>query len=339
VRAVGTIAVDQSIFDGVYVPPGFDQQPHEWAAFRAPVSAVAVDRNSVLVVVEPGAEKTPARVTFEPAGFVELDGQIVTTARGKPARAVVGLAARGDHLVAHLAGHIAAGQSPLRYRQRTEDPRLLPGYALRSALVAAGVRCDGALVLGGSGERNELVLHHSRPLAELLPELGKNSDNFYAETLLKALAAAAHGVPGTSAAGAELATAWLKEIGAWDAGTRVSNGSGLFDTNRLSPRTLARVLATMWNEPLLGADFVNQLAVGGVDGTLKQRFTRLADRRAVLAKTGTLNDSVALSGYAVGSDRRRAVAFSFIASGVHGRLGPARQAIDRVVERWVDALG
>jgi D-alanyl-D-alanine carboxypeptidase/D-alanyl-D-alanine-endopeptidase (penicillin-binding protein 4) len=171
-----------------------------------------------------------------------------------------------------------------------------------------------------------------------LPELGKNSDNFYAETLLKALAAAARGVPGTSAAGAELATAWLKEIGAWDAGTRVTNGSGLFDTNRLSPRTLARVLANAWHEPALGADFVNQLAVGGVDGTLKQRFTRLAERRAVLAKTGTLNDTVALSGYVVGPERRRAVAFSFIASGVHGRLAQARQHIDAVVERLADEL-
>ena len=338
VHAVGNLAIDQSIFDDAFVPPGFEQQPHEWAAFRAPVSAVAVDRNSVLVVIEPSTERTPARVVFEPDGFVDLDGRILTGPHGKSARAVVGLAARGDHLVAHLGGSIAAGQSPLKYRQRVDDPRLLPGYALRSALVAAGIRYDGSLTLGGSSERNALVVHHSRPLAELLPELGKNSDNFYAETLLKALAAAARGVPGTSAVGAELATAWLKEIGAWDAGTRVTNGSGLFDSNRLSPRTLARVLASAWRDPALAPDFVNQLAVGGVDGTLKQRFTRLAERRAVLAKTGTLNDSVALSGYVLGPERRQGVAFSFIASGVHGRLPQARQHIDRVVERLADEL-
>lgn len=338
VREVGAVVVDQSVFDDAFVPPGFEQQPHEWAAFRAPVSAVAVDRNSVLVVIEPSVAGTAARVSFQPDGFVELDGHIVTTPRGKPARAVVGLAARGDHLVAHLGGSVALGQPPLKYRQRVEDPRLFAGYALRTALATAGIRCDGPLALGGANEHAELVVHRSRPLAELLPELGKNSDNFYAETLLKALAAAARGVPGTSAAGAELATAWLKEIGAWDAGTRVTNGSGLFDTNRLSPRTLARVLANAWREPALGADFVNQLAVGGVDGTLKQRFTRFAERRAVLAKTGTLNDTVALSGYVVGPERRRAVAFSFIASGVHGRLAQARQHIDAVVERLAEEL-
>jgi D-alanyl-D-alanine carboxypeptidase/D-alanyl-D-alanine-endopeptidase (penicillin-binding protein 4) len=338
VREVGAVLVDQSVFDDAFVPPGFEQQPHEWAAFRAPVSAVAVDRNSVLVMIEPSVAGTAARVSFQPDGFVELDGRIATTPRGKPARAVVGLAPRGDHLVAHLGGSIASGQPALKYRQRVEDPRLLAGYALRTALATAGIRCDGTLLLGGASEHAELVVHRSRPLAELLPELGKNSDNFYAETLLKALAAATRGVPGTSAAGAELATAWLKEIGAWDAGTRVTNGSGLFDTNRLSPRTLARVLATAWRDPALAPDFVNQLAVGGVDGTLKQRFTRLAERRGVLAKTGTLNDSVALSGYVVGPERRRAVAFSFIASGVHGRLAQARQHIDGVVERLADEL-
>jgi D-alanyl-D-alanine carboxypeptidase/D-alanyl-D-alanine-endopeptidase (penicillin-binding protein 4) len=338
VREVGAILVDQSIFDDSFVPPGFEQQPHEWAAFRAPVSAVAVDRNSVLVVIEPSTERTAARVTFQPDGFVELEGRILTAPRGKPARALVGLAPRGDHLVAHLGGSVAVGRPPLRYRQRVDDPRLLAGYALRTALATAGIRCDGPLALGGANEHAELVVHRSRPLAELLHELGKNSDNFYAETLLKALAAATRGVPGTSAAGAELATAWLEEIGARDAGTRVTNGSGLFDTNRLSPRTLARVLATAWREPAWGADFVNQLAVGGVDGTLKQRFTRLAERRAVLAKTGTLNDTVALSGYVAGPERRHAVAFSFIASGVHGRLTQARQHIDAVVERLADEL-
>ncbi|HTQ05980.1 MAG TPA: D-alanyl-D-alanine carboxypeptidase/D-alanyl-D-alanine-endopeptidase [Polyangiaceae bacterium] len=337
-REVDGIAVDQSVFDDVFVPPGFEQQPNEWAAFRAPVSAVAVDRNSVLVLIEPMKSGEPARVTFEPDGFVETDGLVRTGPRGKPSRVSAGLAGKGDHLIAHLGGAVAEGTSPLRYRQRVDDPRVLPAYALRNALTTAGVSVSGRLGLGQSAETVPLLFHRSRSLAELLPELGKNSDNFYAETLLKALAAAVHGAPGTSAAGAELAMAWLHAIGAADAGTRVTNGSGLFDTNRLSPRTLARVLVSGWREPGLGFDYVNQLAVGGVDGTLKQRFASLAARRAVLAKTGTLNDTVALSGYVLGPGQRRVVAFSFIASGVHGRLAAARQHIDAVVERVAGAL-
>lgn len=338
VRKVGKLLVDQSAFDARFVPPGFEQQPNEWAAFRAPVSAVAVDKNSVLVVIEPAKDGAPARVSFEPDGFVELEGQILTGPRGKTPRTIAGLAPRGDHLVVRLGGAVAEGSTPLRYRQRVDDPRLLAGYSLRTALGAAGIVCDGALELGGASERSELVLHRSRPLGELLPALGKDSDNFYAETLLKAMGGAVRGTPATSAAGAELALAWLKDIGALDAGTRVTNGSGLFDSNRLSPRTLTRVLTGAWRDPAIATDFVNQLAVGGVDGTLKDRFQPLAARRAVLAKTGTLKDVVALSGYIVGPNRPTAVAFSFIASNVGGKLSGARAGIDRIVTKIADEL-
>jgi serine-type D-Ala-D-Ala carboxypeptidase/endopeptidase (penicillin-binding protein 4) len=338
VRKVGKVLVDQSIFDEHFVPPGFEQQPHEWAAFRAPVSAVAVDRNSVLVVIEPTRDGAPARVSFQPERFVEVEGRIGTGPRGRTLRAVAGLAPRGDHLVARLGGAVAEGSAPLRYRQRVDDPRLLAGYVLCSALAAAGIASDSVPALGGSAERGELVVHRSRPLGELLPALGKDSDNFYAETLLKAMGATVHGAPGSSAAGAEVAVAWLKEIGAWDAGTRVTNGSGLFDSNRLTPRTLTSVLTRAWQDPALAPDFVSHLAIGGVDGTLRERFRPLAERRAVLAKTGTLKDVAALSGYVVGPDRRRAVAFAFIASDLRGKLTAAREAIDRVVTRLADAL-
>jgi D-alanyl-D-alanine carboxypeptidase/D-alanyl-D-alanine-endopeptidase (penicillin-binding protein 4) len=338
VQKVGKVLVDQSAFDEHFVPPGFEQQPHEWAAFRAPVSAVAVDRNSVLVVIEPTRDGAPARVSFQPERFVEVEGRIGTGPRGRALRAVAGLAPRGDHLVAHLGGSVAEGSATLRYRQRVDDPRLLAGYVLCSALAAAGIASDATPALGGASELSELVVHHSRPLRELLPALGKDSDNFSAETLLKVMGAAMRGTPGSSAAGAEAAVAWLKSIGAWDAGTRVTNGSGLFDTNRLSPRTLTAVLASAARDPALGADFLNHLAIGGVDGTLKERFKSLAARRAVLAKTGTLKDVVSLGGYVMGPDRQPAVAFAFIASGFRGRFTAAREAIDRVVTRFAEEL-
>jgi D-alanyl-D-alanine carboxypeptidase/D-alanyl-D-alanine-endopeptidase (penicillin-binding protein 4) len=92
-------------------------------------------------------------------------------------------------------------------------------------------------------------------------------------------------------------------------------------------------LSSVFRDPTLSQDFLKQLAVGGVDGTLKTRFTGLAAQRAVLAKTGTLRDVAALSGYVFGSARTRAVAFSLIASGVAGKTAAARARIDAIVER------
>ena len=47
VTQVGRILVDQSRFDDRFVPPAFEQQPDEWASFRAPVSAVALERSAL----------------------------------------------------------------------------------------------------------------------------------------------------------------------------------------------------------------------------------------------------------------------------------------------------
>src|SRR5688572_17983105 len=76
VASVGTILVDQSRFDDQFVPPAFEQQPDEWARFRAPVSAVAIDQNSVTLHVLPAKVGEPARIWFEPPGIVSIDGSI-----------------------------------------------------------------------------------------------------------------------------------------------------------------------------------------------------------------------------------------------------------------------
>jgi D-alanyl-D-alanine carboxypeptidase/D-alanyl-D-alanine-endopeptidase (penicillin-binding protein 4) len=337
-REVGDVLIDQSAFDEQYVPPAFEQQPQEWAAFRAPVSAVAVDRNSVTVTIAPTTRGSDARVVFEPQGFVEMEGRIETVARGKRAQPHAGLAPRGSHLVAKLGGAIHEGAAPLRYRQRVDDPRLFPAYALRAALASVGIGVAGTLRLGGANEQNELAVHRSRPLAELVQELGKASDNFYAEMLLKALGAKAKGRPATSAAGAELATAWLREIGAFEPGVRVGNGSGLYDANRLTARSITRLLAAVRRDPVIAEDFIRQLAIGGVDGTLKSRFTKLAAGRTLLAKTGTLRDVVALSGFVSGPQQRHPVAFSVIVSNVNGKTLPARKRIDVMIERIANEL-
>jgi D-alanyl-D-alanine carboxypeptidase/D-alanyl-D-alanine-endopeptidase (penicillin-binding protein 4) len=331
VRSVGDVSVDQSAFDESFVPPGFDQQPGEWAAFRAPVSAVSLDRNSVLVTVAPGERNAPARVSFEPAGFVDVEGQVKTSPRGSRPLARVGLAPHGQRLAAKVSGSVPEGSEPIRYRQRVDDPRLLAGFSLRNALTAAGIHVTGSVRLGGAAVRDELVSRRSRPLADLLPELGKQSDNFYAETLLRAVALKARGRPASSSAGVEVATAWLKAIGAWDSAVQVGNGSGLFDANRLSARSLARLLVSVHQDGDLSAPFLAQLAIGGVDGTLRGRFSKLAQRRAVLAKTGTLRDVVTLSGYVTDPERAHPVAFSLLLNGIAGRAAAGRQRIDRVV--------
>lgn len=332
VESVGAILVDQSRFDAQFVPPAFEQQPDEWARFRAPVSAVALDRNAVTLSVLPGVAGQPARAWFEPPGIVRAQGAVETRTPGAGEAIRLELRSEGADLVATLGGHVSAGLPRLRFDRRLDDPRRAPGLALRELLRRAGVRVPADVGLGGESVKERLVFHQSEPLGVLLHELGKNSDNFYAEMLFKAIGAESEPGPATSAAGARAVKAWLASRGLLSADTRIENGSGLFDANRVSAATLIGVLTAVQQSPRLFPEFVAQLAIGGVDGTLRSRFAGLKDARRVRAKTGTLAAAVSLSGYVLDPSGKPPIAFAMLASGIEGHAADARKHMDRVVE-------
>jgi D-alanyl-D-alanine carboxypeptidase/D-alanyl-D-alanine-endopeptidase (penicillin-binding protein 4) len=109
VREVSEIVVDQSHFDASWVPPAFEQQPHEWAAFRAPVAALSLERNAVTVQVEAARSGEPALIWIDPPGFAELQGQVVTGTRAE--RQSVGLSVRasGQKVRIQVSGRVPEG--------------------------------------------------------------------------------------------------------------------------------------------------------------------------------------------------------------------------------------
>jgi serine-type D-Ala-D-Ala carboxypeptidase/endopeptidase (penicillin-binding protein 4) len=270
-KEAGQIVVDQSAFDAQFVPPAFEQQPDEWATFRAPVSAIAVERNSIELNVLPERAGEPARAWFEPPGAVLISGSVATRAPGSGQAVGLGLTGQDGLLRAELSGYAAEGLPRLRFARRLEDPRLVPGFVLSQFLKEQGVLVPGGVSLGGEAEIAPLVVHQSEPLSVLVQQLGKNSDNFYAEMLLKTLGAHGGQRPATSSSGAAAIVRWLQEQGAWTEGTRVENGSGLFDANRLSAHTLTTVLSTLSRTPDLFPEFLTQLSIAGSDGTFEQK--------------------------------------------------------------------
>lgn len=333
---VDRILVDQSRFDDQFVPPAFNQQPNEWAYFRAPVSAVALDRNAVTLNVLPRAPGQPARVWFDPPGFVRVHGSVATVDKGKGQAIKLTLRPSGGVLEAQLSGHVAEDLPRLRFARRVDDPRRFPGYVLADLLRSLGVQVSGGVALGGEHVRARLVFHESRPLATLLRQLGKNSDNYYAETIFKTIGGEVKR-PATSAAGAEAVLQWLKHAGGLEPSTRIINGSGLFDANRESAATFVRVLRVAYRDPAIGPEFLAQLSIGGVDGTLHSRFRKYRKRRCIRAKSGTLEKSIALSGYVLGPPGKTPIAFSIVVNGIKAHRA-VRRRIDRVVDQIVDGL-
>jgi D-alanyl-D-alanine carboxypeptidase/D-alanyl-D-alanine-endopeptidase (penicillin-binding protein 4) len=330
-RVDGDVLVDQEFYDDQTTPNAFEQQPNEWASFRAPISAVALDENCVTLTVRPSSGGGPARVDFEPPGFVDVDGTLRTAAPGGADTVELALAANGSRMSAKVTGAVSSDTRLVRYTRRAEDPRLLAGYALQSLLEKAGVKVGGGVKLGPA-RGHVLAKHESEPLSSLLYGLGKRSDNFYAEMIFRSLAGEGKARPAKSADSTDLVAQWLEHIGAADAGVVLKNGSGLFDADRVTAWSTVRLLRWAWRAPDIQPEYLAQLSVGGVDGTLHKRFRSDLTRRRVRAKTGTLDDVIALSGYVLRDSGHPPIAFSIFFNHVGGKQDGARHAADRLVD-------
>ena len=182
----------------------------------------------------------------------------------------------------------------------TGSPAIAAATQFRLALRAAGVGVRGRVAKGAADPvAMHLASTASAPLSRIVAFMNRESDNFTAELLLKQLGAVDGGA-GTSAAGAESVRRSLAEAAVPLAGVRIVDGSGLSPRNRLTAAAVLGMLVVAWNDPVLRSHFVRSLAVAGVNGTLEDRLERPPARGTVLAKTGTLRESSALSGYVKG---------------------------------------
>lgn len=322
-RALGLVAVtegifiDQSAFGDDYVPPAFAQQPEEWAAFRAPVCATAIDRNRLTVQVQPTSRGQAARVSVSPPGIAEVTGTVHTVEGGQGKLGVgVTVKAAGDKLTVRVTGKIEEQASPYFTLRRVEDPRKLIGRVTRELLREAGIQVPSRVELwtGTDPVPPVLVSRQSATLPTILRSLGKDSDNFTAEMLLLAIGAKAKSI-GKSEVGAGVVLEYLAAQGPVEQGTKFINGSGLFDANRLSTDLVARLLTEAKNNTVYAPEYLSQLSVGARDGTLKNRFTELPKDCIVRGKTGTLKATSALSGY-VDSRGKRPLAFAVIVENI-----------------------
>ena len=211
-----------------------------------------------------------------------------------------------------------------RYYGRTSrDPAAATALLFRNALRRAGVAVGGAGVGKQRDDDVPLAVVESAPLSQIVAWMGRVSDNFTAELLLKQLGTSDDAV-GTSARGAAVVRTALAEAGVPLAGLRVVDGSGLSSLDRLTARSLAALLRVAWADPEVRPYLIAALPVAGVSGTLHDRMRRPPARGNVQAKTGTTSLASALSGYV-----KRRYVFSVLQNGRPVSTFWARKAQDR----------
>jgi D-alanyl-D-alanine carboxypeptidase/D-alanyl-D-alanine-endopeptidase (penicillin-binding protein 4) len=212
-------------------------------------------------------------------------------------------------------------------RYETARPALMAAELFRSDLRHAGVTIAGGSGLGlASAQAIPLADVESAPLSALVRHMDVYSDNFYAEMLLKEVGAV-QGSGGSAAEGVTVERGLLTAAGVPLSGVRMVDGSGLSLLDRWTPLGLSTLLRTMWDDPTLRPYVLAALPIAGETGTLEHRMRSGPAHGLVRAKTGTTDNSSALSGFV--GDR---YAFSIVENGFPVRALSAEESQNRFAQ-------
>lgn len=293
-------------------------------------SALVIDRNELPIVVTPGAVGQPPAVAV--SSYYTLVNAAQTVADGET-RLGIDRAVGGR--VLRLYGTIKASAAPWRDLMGLDDPADYAGWLIARELGARGVKVRGKVrtvhrpvgsqAFAGRDYNAELDpawLVEEAPMPEMVRITNKVSQNLFAELLLRQISraiaadAAETGAPGGDdlERGLVAAQSVFERAGIPRAGYDFSDGSGMSTYNRISPRATVALLRWTARQPW-GAEYRASMPIGGIDGTLRNRFVGTALEGKIWAKTGTLNATNALSGWLVAASGRE-LTFSIIANDV-----------------------
>ncbi len=335
----GDLVIDGSIFDEQRTHPSWDERDlGKW--YAAPTGGLNFNDNCVDITVSPGDKAgAPVRVLIQPVTSLVNIVNKCRTGEGEP-------------ILHHPAGTLDYVISkrcakPWRFVSVAfPDPEMLFADSLRTVLAGRGIRVGGVIrrerirLPDGRLPATLTVLgRHRTPIADVLKRAGKNSQNLFAECLLKrvgyewARRQGRRDACGSWVTGAEAVMDVIRRAGIDTTGLAMMDGSGLSRDNRCTAAQLARTAAWMLTQPG-GRLFHDSLSVAGVDGSLRKR---LSDQPGIVhGKTGTMRGVRTLSGYVDAPSGPR-YAFAVMFSGYKGPSAPYRELQDRICRILIKA--
>lgn len=362
-KVTGRVVGDDTEFPFEPYGSGWAWDDLQWD-YGAPVSALTINDNVVYLDLMPGAKiGDPLAAAWNPAvPYYALESTAVT---GPPApKPRLGIDRQPGSKTVRLYGTLPASSKGVHLALAIEDPAEFAALAFRQMLVAHGVAVAGeavaqhtlsvstadfldesftplpsplpsaqALPAAISPTDKLLATHASPPLVQDLTVINKVSQNLHAELVLRELGKAV--LPndpdaGSIAAGARVVRQFLIQAGVDPKDFLFYDGSGLSPQDLITPRAATTLLAYAARQPW-GAAFRSTLPIAGVDGSLAGRYTQSPVKGKLAAKTGTLSEVNALSGYLTARSGKTVVLS--ILCNAHDPAGNAsHQAADRIVE-------
>ena len=244
-----------------------------------------------------------------------------------------------------LRGDIPAGRKTFSIKGDIPDPGLLLGETLATYLRDAGLnigrvetaREDYLTAVCSTARNNNyrvgrvLFTKVSPPLKEIIREVNVESNNHYAEHLIRTI-----GIKYRSNAEEDALEAGIAAVsdlwnskGVTTTSLQMYDGSGLAPQNAVSPQLLTDLLVYMYTRSDVASVFFDSLPKAGQEGTLSSflRDTRLKGR--IAAKSGSIGGVQCFAGYLIDGDKR--YAFSVMVNKFNGTRPQVRSAIEQLL--------
>ena len=329
----GDIVLDQSAFRlPEHDPASFDGDPLR--PYNAAPDALLINFKSVVMTLVPEASSLVARVQYDPP----LDGVQM--------QATVPLIGGdcGDYRSALKADFSDparirfTGAYPQSCGEKVwpvayADPKNYATRAVAGLWQEMGGKLQGVSRLGSlpAGPQWKPVLEmRSAPLAEIIRDINKYSNNVMAQQVFLTLGRS-NGSVATFESSQATVQRWWRERISPDAVPVLDNGSGLSRQERISAQALAALLQSAYQSAVM-PELMSSLPITGIDGTLRRAKNRSIGTAHL--KTGSLSNVVALAGYVHGSGGQRWVLVALVN---HPNANAARPALDTLVD-WVARL-
>lgn len=292
---------------GVYATPQFSGSGlgvgWEWQDLQEDYAAIAypltINQNVLDWTIKPGQIGQPVNFSWDSptlaSGWI-VENQARTGAKGSLYTLKVERPFNSQKLI--IRGQMPVDSEPELGATAVPDPAAHFLKLLTAELIAQGVQVDShsSTPIEKSGSPLvELSSIESPTVVELIRTTNKDSNNLYAELLMRQLGQRSlQTEQDTSEAGIQAIAAFLQKQGITSDSFNLADASGLSRRNAIAPKALIQVLQVMGREPA----FRDSLPIAAIDGTLKNRFQNTPAQSHLSAKTGTLSNTVSLSGYA-----------------------------------------
>jgi len=312
-EVTGNIIGDDNAFDDIGLGNGWSWD-YESYWYSAPSGALSLNDNCVDIVVAPAKRGDKADIKIIPDNKYTIIVNRVITVPFDSSAGIEIYRERGTNVIT-VSGKIRESSKPVKLYATVNNPTQYFVVVLREVLRDKGINVRGFAIdiddlqIETESDFTVIFTHESPPLTEIIKVINKNSQNFYAEQLLKAIAYQRTGL-GTSAAGIRLIKQITPRMGINSDNFTMADGSGLSRLNLVSAQQFVSLLRYMYRSDNFN-DFYNSLPIAGKDGTLADRMRKSAAFEKIRAKTGYIGGVRSLSGYAVTADGET-VAFSMI---------------------------